>query len=100
MDILKDAKLTNSKGETVLASVVLSKRIVILFFSANWSPPCRDFVPKLEAFYNELKVKRQAPLEVIFVSFDKNKNDMYDYMHELHGDWWAIDYDSTIRRYY
>lgn len=47
--------------------------------SALWCPPCRAFTPKIVKFYKEQKEKG-APVEIIFVSYDRNKQSMAEYM--------------------
>jgi nucleoredoxin len=70
---------------------VSEKKLIALYFSAHWCPPCRKFTPSLVDFYN-----RVAPLhpefEVIFVSYDRSADSMQTYMREANMPWPAIDY--------
>lgn len=67
------------------------KKLIALYFSAHWCPPCRKFTPNLVEFYN-----RVAPLhpefEIIFVSSDRSADAMQNYMRETRMPWPAIDY--------
>jgi len=74
-------------------SALQGKDFVCLYFSAHWCPPCRMFTPKLKDFYNEVKSKN---VEIVFVSGDRSPKDMMDYMKESHGDWLAVEHDSTF----
>jgi nucleoredoxin len=69
------------------------KKLIALYFSAHWCPPCRKFTPSLVDFYN-----RVAPLhpefEIIFVSSDRSADAMQTYMRETKMPWPAIDYSK------
>ncbi len=47
----------------------LDGKIVGIYFSAQWCPPCRNFTPKLVSFRNANK----DDFEVVFVSSDAKK---------------------------
>jgi len=51
------------------------KKLVALYFSASWCPPCRSFSPKLIEFYNSCK----NDLEIVFVSSDRDEKSFGDY---------------------
>ena len=36
------------------------------------------------------------PLEIVFVSSDRSPEDMQSYMKESHGDWLAVEHNSTV----
>lgn len=46
---------------------------ILLYFSAQWCPPCRAFLPKLIEAYHEIKAKDNA-FEVIFISSDRDQS--------------------------
>ena len=97
MELFKEQRFVNKEGELAQAEYLLKNRIVALYCSAKWSPPCREFTPKLVDMYNELKINRKAPFEIVFISFDKNEEDMFQYMNELHGNWWALEYKNPFK---
>ncbi|PAV85099.1 hypothetical protein WR25_04517 [Diploscapter pachys] len=72
------------------ASEVLKDKVVALYFSAHWCPPCRNFTPMLKTFYDELK--SSGEFEVVFISYDRNEQDLKNYMKEAHGDWYHISF--------
>ena len=90
--------LTNCDQETITAEKVIEGKVVALLFSAKWSPPCHDFVPKLAEMFKELHHTRHLPFEVIFVSMDKSEDDMLQFMSQCHGDWWATEFDSSLTK--
>jgi thiol-disulfide isomerase/thioredoxin len=51
--IVKDRVFT----ETISTSILKDYPIFILFFSANWCPPCKGMVPCLKRFYEEVNEK-------------------------------------------
>jgi nucleoredoxin len=72
-----------------------SKKLIGLYFSGHWCPPCRKFTPELVEFYN--RVAPQHPeFEILFVSVDHSEFAMQTYMREANMPWPAIDY-SKIR---
>ena len=66
--------------------------IVLLYFSAHWCPPCREFTPRLKSFYEKLP---KGSVKIVFVSGDKSKEEFTSYFNNEHGDWLAIDYHSN-----
>jgi thiol-disulfide isomerase/thioredoxin/ubiquitin len=79
MDIL-GSEFT-SKDSTVGASVLAGK-VVGIYFSAHWCPPCRGFTPNLVKFYNEMK-KQDKPFEIIFASSDSDESQFEEYYAEM-----------------
>ncbi|XP_067678658.1 nucleoredoxin-like protein 2 [Haliotis asinina] len=75
---------------------VTKKRVTAVYFSASWCPPCQKFTPLLKQMYEDLR-NRNAPLQVIFVSFDRTKEMMKEYFLNCHGDWLAVPYDDPQR---
>src|SRR5438270_4822719 len=57
------------------------KKLIGLYFSAHWCPPCRKFTPNLVAYYNK-NVAAHPDFEILFVSNDKSPSAMEDYMRE------------------
>ena len=71
----------------------LSKHdVVLLYFSAHWCPPCREFTPKLKSFYEKLP---KGSVKIVFVSRDKSKEEYTSYFHNDHGNWFAVNFDSN-----
>ena len=83
--------------------VLAKKKLIALYFSANWCAPCRKFTPQLVEFYN--RVAPQHPeFDVVFVSFDRSPAGMETYMRETKMPWPAIDFTKlpgkeALRKY-
>jgi len=82
-----------SKGNTVVNSAeVLKDKLVALYFSAHWCPPCRQFTPEFSRIYQSLSSSNR-PLAVVFISADQDQEAFNEYFGEQ--PWYAIPYDST-----
>ena len=46
-----------------------SLKVVALYFSAHWCPPCRQFTPMLKQAWNQAKgrLKTKGSVQVVFV---------------------------------
>ena len=71
-------------------------KVVGLYFSAHWCPPCRSFTPKLAKFYEKISkegmVERPMPLEIVFVSSDRDKRSFDKYLSQM--PWSAVDFSA------
>lgn len=70
------------------------KRLIALYMSAHWCAPCRQFTPKLVAYYNKI-VAAHPEFEVLFVSNDKTAVAMEGYMRDDQMPWPAVSYDKV-----
>merc|ERR1712217_431652 len=70
-----------------------SGKLIGLYFSAHWCPPCRGFTPKLAEIYkNGLKDK----MEIIFVSSDRDEKSFNDYFGDM--PWLALPYAKRAEK--
>uniref|UniRef100_A0A0D6QVY9 protein-disulfide reductase n=1 Tax=Araucaria cunninghamii TaxID=56994 RepID=A0A0D6QVY9_ARACU len=72
----------------------LKGRIVGLYFSAHWCPPCRAFTPLLTEVYTKLLDKRG--FEIIFVSDDEDESSFQEYFKLM--PWLALPFSDTEAR--
>jgi len=93
---LKSTKLINKSGKEVSASNELSSKVVLLYFSAHWCPPCRQFTPMLKEFYSKMK-GNGFNIEIVFVSSDKSEQEMMSYFQNDHGDYLAVKFSEDDR---
>lgn len=82
------ASLIGKSGAAV-APDALAGKVVGIYFSAHWCPPCRGFTPQLAAKYTELKAAGQ-PFEVVFVSSDRDAAACQSYYAEM--PWLLLDF--------
>ncbi|KAL3368418.1 hypothetical protein AABB24_009328 [Solanum stoloniferum] len=82
-------------GEKILVSDLVGKNI-LLYFSAHWCPPCRAFTPQLKEAYETIKAKN-GPLEVIFISSDRDQASFDDYFATM--PWLALPFGDERKTY-
>jgi len=81
-------EVLNGEGEDVsVASLRGPGKVLGLYFSASWCPPCHAFTPKLVETYKAVKAAGKD-FEVIFVSSDRSAADFQKYFSEM--PWLAI----------
>ncbi|KAJ9444652.1 putative nucleoredoxin 1 [Diplonema papillatum] len=87
----KDGKVVS--GEEALKG----KRLIGVYCSAHWCPPCRAFTPVLADFYK--KYKQVDPnFEIIFCSSDRTEADMLNYFKSAHGDYLCYEFNSPANK--
>ncbi|KAF3970757.1 hypothetical protein ACB098_01G068500 [Castanea mollissima] len=69
----------------------LEGKVIGLYFSANWYPPCRNFTPVLVDMYEQLKTNG-SDFEIVYVSSDEDLNAFNNY-HALMP-WLAIPFSD------
>ena len=85
-------ELRNAQGEKVAVGT-LDGKLVGIYFSAHWCPPCRAFTPKLVEFHKAVTAAGK-PFEIVFVSSDKDEAAMTAYMTEAAMPWLAVPFGS------
>lgn len=71
----------------------LRGKIVAIYFSGHWCPPCRHFTPVLAEAYGELSPKG---FEVVFVSSDRDEESFAEYLDEM--PWLAVPFSDVAAR--
>ncbi|CAF1533455.1 unnamed protein product [Adineta ricciae] len=69
-------------------------KVIGLYFSAHWCPPCRGFTPILVDFYN--KYGSEKNLEVIFISSDNDEESFNEYYQEM--PWLTLDFKEREKK--
>ena len=95
MSPLQGIELQRQNGTVVKSDDVIKDKLILLYFSAHWCPPCRGFTPLLKTFYEE-KGKKNGVC-IIFVSSDRSESEMKSYFHESHGDYYALPFNSASK---
>jgi len=75
-------KLIDNKGTEYPTETELEGKHVLIYFSAHWCPPCRQFTPMLAKTYQNLKNKN-IPFEVIFISWDRTEDQFREYFAQM-----------------
>lgn len=66
----------------------ISNDIVMIYFSAHWCPPCKQFTPILADYYS--KHSESKGFDVVFVSGDEDEQQFQEYLSEM--PWMAIPF--------
>ena len=78
----------SADGEAVELSALRGEgKVIGLYFSAHWCPPCKAFTPLLVETYKKVKAAGKE-LEVVFVSSDKDMGQFQEYFATM--PWLAI----------
>ena len=86
---------TKTGPQIPAAEALQGKKVVAVYFSAHWCPPCRGFTPKLKDFYEDVLGKHgDDSLAIVFVSSDRSEEDQDAYFKESHGDWFVVPFGS------
>ncbi|XP_020915015.1 probable nucleoredoxin 1-2 [Exaiptasia diaphana] len=93
MGVFTDEKIMDKDGNLVDAEPELTGKVILVYFSAHWCPPCRGFTPMLKDCYEDLEGK---PLAIVFVSSDRSKEEMDSYYKESHGEWYRAQHGSEL----
>ena len=83
---LRNTQVLNKEGAVIPADQ-LQDKIIGLYFSAHWCPPCQEFTPLLREKYMDI-IARKHPFEIVFVSNDKEIDQCNEYYKESMP--WAI----------
>jgi len=70
------------------------KKVIGLYLSAQWCAPCRQFTPKLVAYYNKV-APAHPEFEILFVSKDQSASAMERYMRNDQMPWAALNFDKV-----
>jgi len=74
----------------VKEGVLDGKKVIGIYFSAHWCPPCKSFTPILAQAYNEMKEEDADGLEIVFVSSDQSQQQFEEYYGEM--PWVAVPF--------
>ncbi|XP_073290004.1 probable nucleoredoxin 2 isoform X1 [Primulina huaijiensis] len=91
-----DDFLLSSTADQVRISDIQSK-VIGIYFSANWFPPCRKFTTTLVNTYEQLKKRNVDPgFEVVFVSSDEDLDSYDEYRSSM--PWLSIPFSATTTK--
>jgi nucleoredoxin len=73
----------------------LQGKYVMVYFSAHWCGPCRQFTPALAQFYTSLKATRDD-FELVFVSSDRDDAGFDEYFGSM--PWTAMPFSERAKK--
>jgi len=86
------SELLTREGAVATDKFLEGKKIIGVYFSAHWGPPCQQFTPILNEFH---AVVCESGFEIVFVSSDKSHENCMNFYNESHGPWGVVPYGSA-----
>lgn len=87
--------LLSEDGAEVKTEEALADKVVGIYFSAHWCPPCRGFTPEFARIYGELKSAGKN-FEVVFASSDRDESSFDEYRSEM--PWLSLPYANRAAK--
>lgn len=72
-------------------SSAIEGKVLGIYFSAHWCPPCKGFTPELAKTYNKLK-EAGKNFEILFASSDRSPKEWEGYYKEM--PWLALPFEE------
>jgi len=88
---------THAQLETHYTNEILAgKKVIGVYFSADWCGPCRQFTPELVAFYDKMNARRgkKDQFEIVWVSRCRDVNSFGQYF--THMKWLALPPEEAM----
>lgn len=95
MESLFGPKLHSKNGE-IDTGAALKDKVVGIYFSAHWCPPCRSFTPELAKTYKLLTETQGKNFEIVFVSSDNDDSGFTEYYNSM--PWLALPYADREKK--
>lgn len=86
-------QLLSKQGVVPTQQALSTAKVVALYFSAHWCPPCRQFTPVLAT---AMSMNRWPQLAVVFVSSDRDATAFSQYYSEM--PWLALPFEAPQRQ--
>ena len=81
-EMMDRAKKSAEEANVTIDLPLETERIIGLYFSAKWCPPCRNFTPQLASTYSALK-KQNRDFEIVFCSWDNKPEEYLNYAEQM-----------------
>mmetsp|Transcript_6390 Transcript_6390/g.9541 ORF Transcript_6390/g.9541 Transcript_6390/m.9541 type:complete len:351 (-) Transcript_6390:1126-2178(-) len=88
--------LDTKDGPQPFAQIIKPTSNLLLYFSAHWCPPCRNFTPVLSQWYEENKTTKD--LEIIFCSSDRDQEAFNEYYNKFMPSWTALPFNDKTTK--
>ena len=79
-------------AELTDVNVLDTTPVVLVYFSAHWCPPCRQFTPILKKWYKDVNAVTKK-VEIVFVSLDQDQAKFDEYYGSMN--FAAAKYDKS-----
>ena len=79
------------KNGNEFSSEVLNGKMIGLYFSAGWCPPCKSFSPKIRDFRDQ----NPNDFEIVMVSADNSSSAQLNYMKDMDMSGYALALNSS-----
>lgn len=96
VELLGEKIIEKGGKEVDVASLSGEGKVVGLYFSAHWCPPCRMFTPQLAKWYEELSHVKDKKFDIVFVSSDRDEKSFDDYFKEM--PWKALPFSQREKK--
>jgi len=90
-ELFGESFLKSAASDEKVGREATEGKVVGIYFSAHWCPPCRGFTPKLVDWYKKVQAQGH-PFEIIFASSDRDEAAFKEYFGDMpwlalpHGD--------------
>ncbi|CAF1150012.1 unnamed protein product [Rotaria sp. Silwood1] len=92
---LFDGNIVNQSNEEVdLNDEKYKGKVIGLYFSAHWCPPCRGFTPILIEFYKHYN--KEKNFEIIYISSDRDEKAFNEYYKDM--PWLTLRYSERKKK--
>ena len=82
---------------SLTSDALRSKKVIGLYFSADWCGPCRKFTPELVSFYKKMNQRRgkKNEFEIVWISRCRDVNSYGQYFTQM-GGWLALPPEEAM----
>lgn len=82
---------------SLTSDALRDKKVIGLYFSADWCGPCRKFTPELVSFYNKMNQRRgkKNEFEIVWISRCRDVHSYGQYFTQM-GGWFALPPEEAM----
>lgn len=100
LEILHSAKYVDKEGNTFDKQYLRTLDYIVLYFSAHWCPPCRQFTPEFAKWYTShfanINASADKAFDVFFISSDRDDKSFNEYLDEM--PWKALSFKDRATK--